>query len=303
MKIQSRPYNKQHDFTRIMRFLANLFESTKSYENWFPDRFENSSDSREDAIRVWERLDDTINPSIQEIIAVTTRDSPIDFFLHVDPNYKHIEREMIKWIEEHHKKSIPREKNEIDVKINILEGNVERESLLSELGYNKKQIYGYYRIRQGNTSIPEYQCPEIFEIRTLKHSDYEQLALLIRRVFGHGESFNAGVLEWIACCSFYNPELDLVIVTPEDTIASFCTFRIDPISHIISLEPMGTNPDFRGLGLGKAILTEGIKRSMKFNPPFFYIDGAADTPAANRLYDVTGFTEKYAINSWIKRFV
>jgi predicted N-acetyltransferase YhbS len=283
-----------------MNFLGDLFKKTNSYENWFPDRFENSSESREDGIWVWEIDNHVSDPPSRDIIALTTRDSPKDFFLQVDPKYKFIEREMIGWIEDHHKKSIPVSKTEIEVKINILEGNVEREGLLTNLGYKNKQIYGYYRIRQGNAPIPEYFCPETFKIRTLRRSDYEQLALLIRKVFGHGESFTAEVLEWLANCSFYKEELDLVMVTPEDIIASFCTFRMDPESRIISLEPMGTNPDHRGLGLGKAILTEGIKRSMKYSPPFFYIDGAADNPAANRLYDLTGFTEKYAINSWIK---
>ena len=181
-----------------------------------------------------------------------------------------------------------------------MEGNTQREALLTELGYRHEQIYGYYRIRKGDSPISDYTCPENIEIRTIKRTDYVQLASLIRRVFGHGEWFAAEVLEWIARCSFYREELDLVAVAPDGTIASFCTFRLDPYSKIISLEPMGTNPDHRRIGLGKTIITEGIKRSMKYNPPFFYIDGAANNPAANRLYDVTGFTEKYAINSWVK---
>ena len=300
MSIHSRSYNKQEDFVPIMRFLAKLFDRTQSYENWFPDRFENSSDGREDGIRIWERLNDTITPHTQEVIALTTRDSPTDFFLSVDPNYRHVEREMIEWIEEFRRHSTSGDSKEREVKINILEGNIEREQLLSQFGYTFKQIYGYYRIRQGNIPPPEYPCPKEFEIRTLKRSDYDQLALLIRRVFGHGEWFNAEVLEWLSKCSFYKEDLDLVIMTPENIIASFCTFRVDPNSCIISLEPMGTNPDYRGLGLGKAILSEGIKRSLKYDPPFFYIDGAANTPPANRLYDATGFSEKYAINSWIK---
>jgi predicted N-acetyltransferase YhbS len=283
-----------------MKFLAELYEKTKSYENWFPDRFENSSDTREDGIRIWEIIHDTITTPKRNIVALTTRDSPRDFFLHVDPNYRHVEREMIEWIEQHFRGMKKEENKREKLKIDILEGNAQREALLTELGYKNEQIYGYYRIRDGNSPIPDHECPENFEIRTIERADYNQLALLIRRVFGHGEWFTAEVLEWIASCSFYREELDLVAVTTDGTIASFCTFRLDPNSKIISLEPMGTNPDFRRLGLGKALLTEGIKRSMKHDPPFFYIDGAANTPAANRLYEITGFTEKYAINSWMK---
>ncbi len=300
MSIQSRSYNKDEDFNSIMKFLANLYKRTKSYENWFPDRFENSSDTREDGVKIWERIEDTITPLKKKIVALTTRDSPKDYFLHVDPDYRYLEREMIEWMENHFRKVKKKQGKKEKLSINILEGNIQREALLTELDYKCEQIYGYYRIRKGDSPIPDHSCPENFEIRTIKHSDYDQLALLIRRVFGHGEWFTAEILEWIAQCSFYRKELDLVAVTPDGTIASFCTFRLDPNSKIINLEPMGTNPDYRKLGLGKALITEGIKRSMKYNPPFFYIDGAANNPAANRLYDVTGFSEKYAINSWVK---
>ncbi|MFX0124339.1 MAG: GNAT family N-acetyltransferase [Candidatus Hodarchaeota archaeon] len=300
MSIQSRSYNKDKDFNSIMKFLADLYERTKSYENWFPDRFENSSDTREDGVRIWEKVKVTNSLPKKTIVTLTTRDSHKDYFLHVDPDYRHIEREMIEWIEQHFKKIKKKQEKKEKLSINILEGNPQRETLLTELGYRYEEIYGYYRIRKGNSAITDYPCPENFEIRTIERTDYVQLASLIRRVFGHGEWFTEEVLEWITQCSFYQEELDLVAVTPDGTIASFCTFRVDPKSKIISLEPMGTNPDFRRLGLGKTIITEGIKRSMKFNPPFFYIDGAANNPAANRLYDVTGFLEKYAINSWIK---
>ncbi len=300
MSIRSRAYIKEKDFKPVMEFLADLFLKTQSYENWFPDRFENSSEEREDAIRIWEEIDTAVRPNVHKIVALTTRDSSSDFFLHIDPSYRYLEKEMIEWLEKYDTKRKTDEKRGRKFAINILEGNTQREALLKELGYVNEKLYGYYRIRDAKLPIPDYSCPEGFEIRAIKKEEFEQQALLIRRVFGHGEWFTAGVLEWLSNCTFYKEELDLVAVTPAGIIASFCTFRFDPNSRIISLEPMGTNPDFRKLGLGKALLSEGIKRSMKYDPPFFYIDGAATTPAANRLYDVTGFSKKFAINSWTK---
>jgi len=300
MSIQFRSYNKEKDFNPVMIFLAELYKKTNSYENWFPDRFENSSDTREDGIRIWEMISDTIIPTRKKIVALTTRDSSRDFFLQVDPEFRYLEREMIKWVEQHFKVIQKGKEKRDKLRINILEGNTQRETLLTELGYKNEQIYGYCRIRKGDFPIIDYLCPDNFEIRAIKRNDFDQLASLIRKVFGHGETFTAEVLEWLASCSFYREELDLVAVTPNGVIASFCTFRMDPYSNIINLEPMGTNPEYRRMGLGKALITEGIKRSMKYNPPFFSIDGAANTPAANRLYDVTGFTEKYAIYSWEK---
>lgn len=235
MSIRSHLYNKDTDFNVIMKFLADLYERTQSYENWFPDRFENSSDTREDGIRVWEKIGAQNTPPKRKIVALTSRDSPRDFFLHMDPNYRYLEREMIEWIEQYFRGIKRKKKNKKKLRINILEGNPQREALLTELGYINAQIYGYYRIRNGNSPIPDHECPESFEIRMIKRTEFDQLTLLIRRVFGHGEWFTAETLEWIANCSFYREELDLVAVTPYGTIASFCTFRLDPNSKIISL--------------------------------------------------------------------
>jgi predicted N-acetyltransferase YhbS len=302
VEILSRLYKKEQDFDSVMKFLGDLYIQTKSYENWFPDRFENSSESREDGIRIWEKVSDLTDQSIKEIIGLTTRDSSRDFFLSVNPKYHQIESDMIRCIEKMYQNLKTMDNTLGGLRINILEGNSEREELLKNMGYSLEGLYGYYRIRAGNLPVPQYPCPNGFTIRAITKADYEQQALLIRRVFGHGDWFTEEILEWLSQCSFHVPELDIVAVTPDNTIASFCTFRMDHHSKIMSLEPMGTNPDFRNRGLAKAILSEGITRAKKYNPPFFYIDGAAATPAANRLYDATGFTEKYAINSWTKPF-
>jgi mycothiol synthase len=301
MTIEARSYDKKKDFEYIMKFLGDLYEETKSYENWFPDRFENSSYDREDGIRIWEEFDDQLSEKSKKPVALTTRDSPRSYFLNIHPNYRHLEKEMIEWIEKNFKERIENTDNsKRKVYINILEGNPQREETLSNLGFKNEGIYGYYRIRRAELPIPDFPCPKGFTIRAIQDSDLDQQALLIQRVFGHGEWFTADVLRWIRSCSFSREELDLVAVTEDGTIASFCTYRVDPNSNITSLEPMGTNPDYRGLGLGKAIMVEGLKRAMKYNPPFFYIDGAANTPAANRLYDITGFHEKITIFSWTK---
>ncbi|MFV2015071.1 MAG: GNAT family N-acetyltransferase, partial [Candidatus Heimdallarchaeota archaeon] len=77
-------------------------------------------------------------------------------------------------------------------------------------------------------------------------------------------------------------------------------FRMDPISKITQLEPIGTHPDYRKLGLGKALILEGLRRSMIYGASLFYIGDAAISPAANKLYDITGFTEVIKEYAWSK---
>ena len=301
MKIVSRSYNRDEDFTFITSFLSRTYTDTKSYQNWFPDRFENSHKQYANDIRIWEQTDDTTSPPKVTIIALANPESKNSYFIQIDPSYSFIEQEIIEWIEKHCLKNrIDSNKSET-LRIISVEGNKSREKLLRKFGYQREEIAGYIRVRHLDSPIPEFSCPKGFKIRNIEDlSDYTQVAALIRLIFGHGEWFNTGILEEIAESSFYKKELDLVAVEPDGKIVSFCTFRMDPASKITNLEPMGTHPDYRRLGLAKALITEGLKRTMMFKPSLFYIGGAANTPAANQLYETTGYTEKLAEICWIK---
>jgi len=306
MKVVSRPYNKDKDLTSVLKFLYETFKKTNSFQNWFPDRFENSHRSGGnvqwvDDIRVWEDINGKVKRLSKRIVAVANPESLCDYFIQIDPTYSFLEQEIIEWIEKHcrERKTDPRKKRQLS--IHTTEGNHARELLLEELGYQKRKIAGYLRLRPMDLPIPDADCPERYEIRSIRgKSDYHQLAAAIRLVFGHGEWFDAEVYEGITRCSFYKQDLDLVAVAPDGTFASFCTFRMDPISRVTNLEPMGTHPDHRRLGLAKALVLEGLKRAVKYKPTLFYIGGAADTLAANRLYDSVGFTEKLVENCWRK---
>jgi len=309
LKIVSRIYNNNEDFIFVMKFLYETFKETNTYQNWFLDRFENSLGSISaplvDDIGIWEEVNDESISIKKVIVAIANPEGSrqrCDYNIQIDPAYSFLEGEILSWIEGHFRESKKDRVNEEDLRIHTIEGNPNRESLLAELGYEAGGISGYLRLRPMDLPIPDSDCPKGFEIRSIRgRSDYDQLTSAVRAIFGHGEWFNAEAYEEFTCHSFYRQDLDLVAVTPDGTFASFCTFRVDPISRITSLEPMGTLPNFRRLGLAKALIYEGLKRAMKYRPSLFYIGGAANTPAANHLYDSVGFTIKYADLCWHKK--
>lgn len=303
MTVVSRAYNSCEDLRPVLTFLYETFKKTRSYQNWFPDRFENShkgsgSEIWVDDIRVWEEIDDVVSSS-KRIVALANPESMNDYFIQIDPAYSFLEQEILEWIEKHCKNKM-RTSGKRKLRIHTIEGNSARELLLSELGYEKGETYMYLRLREVDLPIPQAECPEGYEIMSIRgESDYDKLSAVTRLVFGHGEWFTAEVYEEIAQCSFYKRDLDLVAVAPDGTFASFCTFRMDPASRITNLEPVGTHPHHRRLGLAKALIFEGLRRAMKYDPALLYV-GAANNPATNRLYDSVGYTQKVAEHCWYK---
>jgi len=59
----------------------------------------------------------------------------------------------------------------------------------------------------------------------------------------------------------YRPELDLVLFDSEEQPAGLAIFWVSEKSKTASLEPMGTVWWYRHMGLGKALITEGINRT------------------------------------------
>jgi len=301
MTILRRNYHWDTDFEHCREFLRGIFEEKDSLLYWIPSRLENIkfgpcgteySDVDVAGLRIWE--DET------KIVAIALPDSPTDYYIQTHPKYTFLDQEIIRWIESYVKKT--KEYQTLKLNIYVLETDTGRQTLLSNMGYKNKGLWEYNRKLSLSIPVPEYKLPDGFTIRNVKGSeDYLQVKEVLSSVFSHCSNMTEKQFETYTTASFYNKELDLVVVTPDGmTFAAFCTIRMDPLSKIAEFEPVGTHPDYRKLGLGKALLCEGLARLRKYHPAMVCIGGAATTEAANRLYDSIGFADKVGVHQWQK---
>ncbi len=118
MKVVSRPYNIDEDFTAVMTFLYETFKKTSSYQNWFPDRFENNHDEYANDIRIWEEREELITPTNKKIVAVANPETSNVYYIQIDPSYSFIEREIVNWIEKQffEKKKDPSKKEKLRIR-------------------------------------------------------------------------------------------------------------------------------------------------------------------------------------------
>jgi len=290
MSVDSNAYRNDRDHDRVMAFLRDTYAETGDLENWLPPRFENNSRSMDQGIHLWE-CDGVL-------VGLVVPESPLVYFVQLHKDRMMLYGEMVEWIEEYSRATWGKE-NAV-LKIIEMEGNPEKERILNEHGFKRGEIYGIFRIRDIDAPIPDYSLPEGFKVRSVTSNDFDEIAACIRQVFGHGAWFTGEILQTLAAASFYKPDLDLVVVNESGRIVSFCTFRLDPMSRVTELEPMGTMADYRAMGIGRALLCEGFRRLRKYNPTLLYIGGAANNPAANRLYELTGFTQRLDFYRWEK---
>jgi ribosomal protein S18 acetylase RimI-like enzyme len=87
----------------------------------------------------------------------------------------------------------------------------------------------------------------------------------------------------------YDPALDIVAVLPDGQIGSFCILWTEPVNRVGLFEPVGTHPAFRGKGLAKGVMLEGLRRLRERGMQNAILCTSRDNLPAVRLYESVGF--------------
>ena len=304
MSYRIRNYNFDNDLESAQRFLWEIFQLSRKLYTWIPTRLENErhgpcgpEEPREDdsKLRIWEYVDGN-EPAM---VALTILEPNGYFWMNIHPDHHELIREIIPAIEEQRRLTTKDDGNELKVGIPVPVGFESRIKVLKEFGFEDGGVCEHNQVRPLDLPPPEFQPPEGYIVRHVKlPEDFEPYSDVVNTVFSHCNMTEKLAMLYTEA-GFYNDELDLVVEASDGNFTAFVTVRIDPITKMAELEPVGTHPDHRGKGLAKAVCAEGIRRVQKYNPTCIVILGAAPTEGAARLYHSLGF-EKEDVHLWKK---
>ncbi|MFW9806828.1 MAG: GNAT family N-acetyltransferase [Candidatus Thorarchaeota archaeon] len=304
MSYKVRNYSYDNDLHSAQRFLWEIFKISGKHYTWVPSGLENErhgpcgdEDIREDdsKIRIWEYIDEN-GPTM---VALTIMEPNGVFWMNVHPEHHELAREIIPAIEEQRRSSTKDKSKGLKIGTPIPVGFGSRINILKEFGFEDGGLCEHNQVRPLDLPPPDFQPPESYIVRQVKlPEDFEPYSEAVNTVFSHCHMTEKLAMLYTEA-GFYKDELDLVVEAPDGSFAAFVTVRIDPITKMAELEPVGTHPNHRGKGLAKAVCAEGIRRVQKYNPSCIVILGAASTDAAARLYHSLGFI-KEDVHLWNK---
>lgn len=89
----------------------------------------------------------------------------------------------------------------------------------------------------------------------------------------------------------YRPDLDRIILAPDGTPAACCICWYDQKNKVGELEPVGTHPEFRRLGLGRAVCLAALHKLKELgaDQAIVYPRGDDAYPVPRQLYGSIGF--------------
>jgi GNAT superfamily N-acetyltransferase len=261
MAIQFRNYTKQagitEDYHKIRDFFIGLGYAEYTYARWDWMATHGYLDtSAVGRIGIWEEAG--------QILGVATFDCQLgDAFCLALPEYAFLKKDMLLYAKDNLSK---------DGKFSVVisDTDVKFQDIAAELGFRatvQKENDAIFYLDKTST---EYQLPEGFQITSLKDTfDMYQYGRVLWKGFNHelngeGEFQYSEEKERSFKESMLRPNVDLNLkiaaVAPDGNFAAHCGMWYDSKAGYAVIEPVATEPQYRRMGLGKAVVLEGIRR-------------------------------------------
>jgi GNAT superfamily N-acetyltransferase len=179
---------------------------------------------------------------------------------------------------------------------------------LSRRGYHRGEWPETIHRRWLNQPIPDVPVAPGYTVRSVGDG-----LELLERCYASGLGFHEGDIKiavenrndpsWyrnIQNAPLYRRDLDIVAIAPDGAMAAFCTAWFDDVTRSGVFEPVATVPAHQRRGLGKAVMTEALRRLQRMGAVVATVGGFST--AANALYASVMSPECDVYERWVKEW-
>ncbi|NHI88835.1 MAG: GNAT family N-acetyltransferase [Candidatus Thorarchaeota archaeon] len=303
MSIVRCPFNFDRDLDRVREFLLEVYNSAGALHYLVPTKIENQkygpcgndySPKDDEAIKIWKQS----GKDRADIVAVSHRGSSANYHIEIHPDYKDLERELFLEIEKL-ESSISPEPN-ARMYMYTVGPDSERASILTDMGYEDYGLHEYNYRGPHDKPTPRNPPPDGFTLRGLEgEEDYPDFIKVVGSVYDHCRQYmTLQKMKFMTQAEFYHRDLNLVMINHDGSFVGFCMYRLDPLTRIAEMEALGVHPDFEGWGLESALLTEGLRRLMTYQPNFVCAVEIDVSEQLNQFLESAGFVRSVTMNQW-----
>jgi GNAT superfamily N-acetyltransferase len=308
MKLNHRSYQTEEDYWHIRSFLCEvsiqneLHDFSWSLLRWDYWRWHVNENifhfKLHDVVTLWE--------ADGQIAAMVNPDGAGEAFFQIHPAFqKEISvSEMLDVAEEKLFKVNDNNKKELIVWVNAADASTM--TLFAERGYvRSKFLAEHMRRRFFSQPIPDSAPPAGYTVLALgDETELPARSWLSWKAFHPDEPDEKyGGWEWyknVQRIPLYRRDLDIIAVADDGEFAAFCTVWFDDVTRTAVFEPVGTHPSHQKRGLGKAVMSEGLRRVQQLGATLATVSSYGK--AAHALYESMGFTEFDLLEPWIKEW-
>jgi len=272
MEIKFRNYDNDRrfgdDYHKVCNFLKRINQSKVITPNFLWARWvwmisrPVDNENLKNKIGIWE--------DEGKIVALATYELTLgEVFVCVDFDYDFLKQDILRYA----KYNLSCED---DLKVIISDSDVNFQSLASKSGFRPTQVKQNVSMIEISDEI-KYKLPDGFRVISMADDwDFLQYNRVMWRGFDHdGEApQDEDEIQWrktMLSSPHLKSEIIIAIVAPNGNYVSHCGLWYNPGDTYSYVEPVSTDPEYRKMGLGKAVVYEALLRAKQLGAKEAYV--------------------------------
>jgi ribosomal protein S18 acetylase RimI-like enzyme len=234
-----------------------------------------------------------------ELIGMALRDQD-DVFVQTGTAHAAHRADLLAWAE-----ASARDSAEPELFVSVAQDDEDLRQLVSRRGYEPTERYGYELVRElVRELVAEPASPELprgFEMISLTPALAEAHVALHRASWSRPNApstYDRAQHDTVTAMPDFRYDLVPIVRAADGTLAAYCMSWWDERSASVEIEPLGTHPDYRRLGLARAIVREVTRRAWKLRAQYALVWGGTTNPEAKALYLSAGMRSRRTLRSY-----
>jgi mycothiol synthase len=213
-----------------------------------------------------------------------------------------LEAEMLGWAEERRRTVPAGDGGHLTLTATAFAHDTRRIALLTQRGYDRIGTPMYQFHRPLSDPVVAAPLATNITIRQVGEVPEWEARVEMHREVWHPSKVTLDAYRRLRAVPGYRPEFDLVAVTAQGLVASYCICWLDPLTQTGEFEPVGTRSAFRRQGLGRAVISEGLRRLQEHGATQAIVHTPHTNRGARALYESVGFCIVGSEYDYVTRF-
>ena len=230
-----------------------------------------------------------------ELVGVALRDEG-DVIVQTDTAHAGDLGDLLEWSE-----TRARETAEPEMFLSVAQDDENLRHLLLRRGYEPTERYGYELVDELAAEPARPELPRGFEMISLTPALADAHVALHRAAWSRPNapsSYDRRQHDAVTAMPDFRYDLVPIVRAVDGTLAAYCMSWWDSRSASVEIEPLGTHPDYRRMGLARTIVREVARRAWELRAQYVLVWGGTTNPEAMALYLSAGMRSRRVLRDY-----
>jgi ribosomal protein S18 acetylase RimI-like enzyme len=186
------------------------------------------------------------------------------------------------------------------IEVSAWDGDAALLTAIGAHGYARSGTFGHELVNDDLRAAQAPRLPDGFQMRWLE-PDLDDACVELHRAAWSDRSpstYTRELHDAVTAMPDFDRRLVPIVAAPGGTLAAYCISWLDARTRTVEIEPLGTRPEYRRLGLGRAIVDEVLRRAAERDAVSVMVWGAHGNDAAFQLYESAGLRSRRVLREY-----